>query len=203
MSKPGGFCYQRARRFFVGIAFVYLFVSNAIGLSFDSLRGLTPVELRPEYHAIHRRFEYQFDEIALQKYNVFIEEGKVYAADSKSGEVRLFSSYVNTPSIYVVTQDGQFRISAFSQKNKFTHATLGGGRPILAAGEIFLKDGRILAINFESGHYKPPYANLPRFIEILRVDGVSLSEDADTEKSMRRVVDSSSVCGRAFSSQML
>lgn len=74
--------------------------------------------------------------------------------------------------IWVVRPDGTF-ILAFPSHviGAFQHSYLNGGRRVVCAGEVAIKDGRIIAINRRSGHYKPDAPHLNAAIDMLRSQG--------------------------------
>jgi len=51
------------------------------------------------------------------------------------------------------------------------HHDLAGNAPVLAAGEIFFSDGRLLSINNRSGHYRPPPECLRVVLSLLQSKG--------------------------------
>ena len=66
------------------------------------------------------------------------------------------------------------------------HSSFLSGQPVLFAGELAVKEGRILEISMRSGHYQPQEANLLNFLTILKnnkvpLEGVSLRNARDEE----------------------
>ena len=53
----------------------------------------------------------------------------------------------------------------------FHHHDLAGNAPVVAAGEIFFSDGRLLSINNRSGHYRPPPECLKIVLSLLQSKG--------------------------------
>ena len=51
------------------------------------------------------------------------------------------------------------------------HHDLAGNAPVIAAGEMFFSDGRLLSINNRSGHYRPPPECLQIVMSLLRSRG--------------------------------
>ena len=51
------------------------------------------------------------------------------------------------------------------------HHDLAGNAPVVAAGEIFFSDGRLLSINNRSGHYRPPPECLRIVLSLLQSKG--------------------------------
>ena len=54
------------------------------------------------------------------------------------------------------------------------HHDLAGNAPVVAAGEMFFTDGRLLSINNRSGHYRPPPKSLRIVLSLLRSRGAHI-----------------------------
>jgi len=54
------------------------------------------------------------------------------------------------------------------------HHDLAGNAPVVAAGEMFFTDGRLLSINNRSGHYRPPPKCLRIVLSLLRSKGAHI-----------------------------
>lgn len=66
--------------------------------------------------------------------------------------------------IYVITDQGEviisrrehyIRIDSDGDSLQITHADLAGGKPVIGAGIVVIKDGKIDSLNEDSGHYRP------------------------------------------------
>ena len=55
------------------------------------------------------------------------------------------------------------------------HHDLAGNAPVVAAGEMFFSDGRLLSINNRSGHYRPPPECLRIVLSLFRSKGVQIA----------------------------
>jgi len=66
--------------------------------------------------------------------------------------------------LYVVTEDGTLVVGR-SRSGEQGHIDLAGGRPVLAAGEVSLFQGRIKFIDNRSGHYQPSGVSAQRAAE--------------------------------------
>ena len=71
--------------------------------------------------------------------------------------------------MFVALASGALYISA-NDRVEFHHE-LAGNAPVVAAGEMFLSDGRLHAINNRSGHYRPPPECLRVVVSLLRTEG--------------------------------
>lgn len=57
------------------------------------------------------------------------------------------------PYIYVIGPDGKMYVG-IRDNGHFNHSSFLGGRPVICAGELTIKDGKIETITDTSGHYK-------------------------------------------------
>ncbi len=143
------------------------------------------------------------------KYQVEIHNGFIYFPSSvpsglESSQPRLFSSYTNTPAIYVITKDGRLLISQFSRHEHFVHASLVAGEEVLAAGEVVVVDGKITALNLESGHYRPGYERFAFVREFLNRKGIDTSHIRMSPTAVTEALPAGQMsCIRSLSSQML
>ncbi|GLD96656.1 hypothetical protein PINS_up005339 [Pythium insidiosum] len=75
--------------------------------------------------------------------------------------------------IFVLTRDARLYV-ARKRKGHFHHSSFLAGAPIAAAGKIYVRDGRIRAIEPHSGHFKPTLENLSFLREVLACHGYDL-----------------------------
>lgn len=75
--------------------------------------------------------------------------------------------------IYALSPEGTLILGSPSFRvGVFHHSYLHLGRRVICAGEMAIQDGRIIAMNRRSGHYKPEAEHLEAAIDILRSKGV-------------------------------
>jgi hypothetical protein len=77
-------------------------------------------------------------------------------------------------AIFVMDEEGQIFISKTQKYGKLHHSSLLAGRPAAMAGEIEIKDGKIISFNNQSGHYKPGPQQVENFQRRLKELGVDL-----------------------------
>jgi len=83
---------------------------------------------------------------------------------------------------YTLNANGE--LSVFSHLNgvrntkgvKLAHSSMNAGAPVLAAGEMEIRKGKIVRINTFSGHYEPSLYSIARFLNYLNVRSVDLSK---------------------------
>jgi hypothetical protein len=74
--------------------------------------------------------------------------------------------------IFVVDEKGRLYFSTSEDRLHFHHSSFVAGRPVVFAGEMTLKDGRLLEVDKESGHYRPPLRAFKVLIEMFAHVGV-------------------------------
>lgn len=78
---------------------------------------------------------------------------------------------------FVMHEDG--RIHLFSHrmgKDNLYHSSMTSGEPVIAAGELIIKDGKLSVVNTLSGHYAPSLLATRRFLNTLRSKAVDISQ---------------------------
>jgi len=73
--------------------------------------------------------------------------------------------------------DGVFRLFLWpeSERRRYHHSTLSAGQEVWMAGEMIVRDGRLLFLSNKSGHYEPPKESLFVFERWLRSRGADFS----------------------------
>ncbi|CAI2173110.1 6063_t:CDS:2 [Funneliformis geosporum] len=77
--------------------------------------------------------------------------------------------------IYVTDCDGNFYVGQ-KTKGHFHHSSFLAGGAICAAGGIKVRDGKLIEINPNSGHYKPAQHHFKALIERLTKEGVYIDD---------------------------
>ena len=118
------------------------------------------------------------DEEARRAYMLSIRDGRLIDAkgqpfDTSKG-ASLFSDG-DGRAIFVMDEQGRIFASNSHSRGQFHHSSFLSGRPVASAGELVVRDGRILEITRRSGHYTPTEAQLNQFVERVRSSGVDLS----------------------------
>jgi hypothetical protein len=76
-------------------------------------------------------------------------------------------------AIYVIDMKGEIYVALKPSDGYIHHSTLTGGRPVLAAGQIVLREGKVEVIDLASGHYRPNPCALNEVDKVLRARGVA------------------------------
>lgn len=76
--------------------------------------------------------------------------------------------------MYVLDHLGHLYVQ-IKNRGKTNHTSLSNGKAVLAAGSLQVKDGKIIAIDTFSGHYKPTELHLANFLTYLKKLHVKLN----------------------------
>ena len=125
-----------------------------LGTASATAQGFDPLPMRREYEGENLRKAspvYYYPESGRAEIQTVIQGGLIFDAKGQK-----LTSYLNQSSLYVITPEGELFISRASIHGLIHHSSLSGGRPLLAAGQIVVKDGVVVAIDLQSGHYQFP-----------------------------------------------
>lgn len=116
------------------------------------------------------------------EYNIQIHEGLF----KQSGDVFDSSHYIahKKPGYVAFTFNTNGELSVFnhlggrkdSQGRRLAHSSMNAGSPILATGEMEIKQGKLVSINTFSGRYEPSLYSLTLFLEYLSDRDIDISE---------------------------
>jgi len=79
-------------------------------------------------------------------------------------------------AIFVIDSQGRMYASTENQVGVFHHTSLTGGEPVASAGHVVVRDGVLLHMNNFSGHYQPDTTMLKQGMDLLKGQGLDLSE---------------------------
>lgn len=118
-----------------------------------------------------------------EKYRLVIdnETGELKILSDEDWQTRLFDTkdYRTNHSgqgwcIFVISSEGNLYVGSHDDEKGFAHSMFTGGQPVKAAGELFVKDGILLAVTPKSGHYKPTSEDLIKGLKRLQEQGLNL-----------------------------
>lgn len=107
----------------------------------------------------------------------FFKAGKLYDTSSEIAHGK--------PEYVAFTLNANGELSAFRhlgvmrdpRNGRFlAHSSMNEGSPVLAAGEMKIKNGKLISLNTFSGHYRPSLFSVARFLEYLGDRGVDISK---------------------------
>jgi hypothetical protein len=149
----------------------------------DSLRGYFDYRSsEKEIHPITQVLVHKTDIDKLKIKYVSDEERKTYAVQFRTnleGETLLYSSE-GTPIVgtfaYVIGPDKTI-YAAPHKPNQFHHSSFLRGTAVIGAGKFTTdSNGKILALDNNSGHYRPSRANFEDTLRIFKENGVDLDK---------------------------
>lgn len=77
-------------------------------------------------------------------------------------------------AIFVMDAYGRFYSSKRHIVGRFHHSSLGQGKPVAGAGELEVRDGRLIALTDHSSHYCPARRYTEQVLSELRERGVDV-----------------------------
>ena len=79
-------------------------------------------------------------------------------------------------ALFIMDPHGNFYVSLRRVVSRIHHSTLSGGGPVAAAGELRVRNGRLMAVTDRSGHYPPDADSNRVIVSELRERGVNTTE---------------------------
>ena len=127
----------------------------------------------------------------LKKYRVLIKNGKFYSVDGKLITTtehsinpyyfknQKFITAVNFKKepIFIIDVN-QHVFLTYSDENN-AHVTLSHYLPLIGSGKLYLRNGEVKKISFESGHYLPKMEHFIQTIRFFEDNGVHLDNNVD------------------------
>lgn len=135
---------------------------------------LKPIPMRKEYIGEHLRKPqgvHYYSESSLEKFRVYFENGLLVDA---SGEP--ITSYSNLGSIYVIDPNDALYLSRYSKQGLIHHSSLSRGLSMLSAGQLIVMNGRLRAIDLQSGHYRHPSDYFEFLEHYFRTRGIPMKQ---------------------------
>ena len=117
----------------------------------------------------------------LDKHKVTIKEGKLYYSKNNliSTQIDKSNDFPSKgPSFYkehIFIIDGKAQVYLCYSNREIAHPSLSHYRPIIGSGKIFLEEGIIKRISFDSGHYLPNGNHCVQNIKLLQSKGVQFN----------------------------
>lgn len=124
------------------------------------------------YLTPRQRAKYEID----IHHGLFTHRGKPYDSSNLSAHEK--TSYV------AFTLNANAELSIFEHLGgarddlgqTILHSSMNAGAPVLAAGEMEIRQGKLISINTYSGHYRPSLYSVARFLEYLCDRNVDISQ---------------------------
>ena len=109
------------------------------------------------------------------KHRVNIRNGS-FVKDGRNFDTSLMSAKKESGiAAYTLNANGELSIFSHSSDRIF-HSSMNAGAPVIAAGEIMIKDGALIKITTGSGHYQPSLFNVYRALEYFSLHGIDIDQ---------------------------
>jgi hypothetical protein len=116
------------------------------------------------------------DEEMRESYRITIHEGVVYDADGLPFDTRdgvsAFGAGSGGRAIYVMDEHGNLYASLEHEYRRFHHSSFFHGGDVAAAGEMMVRDGKIMELTDRSGHYMPGRSQTQQVLDQLESQGI-------------------------------
>lgn len=110
----------------------------------------------------------------LDKYKIKIKSGRIHTVNSSIGMQIVNESTEDREYLFIINLNDELLICEAKSGNR--HVSISGGRPVLAAGNLWIKDGMLTKIFFRSGHYLPTLKNYKFTYRFLQDLGVNMTQ---------------------------
>ncbi|TAL58699.1 MAG: hypothetical protein EPN84_12485 [Legionella sp.] len=114
------------------------------------------------------------------KFRVHIFRGQFYQ-NGKLFNTESMTSHPNGYASFTLNANGELSVfNHFRHKrinnDYFAHSSMNAGSPLVSAGELHIKDGKLLMMSTGSGHYRPTLLSIYRTLQYFSQKGIDVSE---------------------------
>ena len=111
------------------------------------------------------------NESELNKVVVFVKNGLLYQMNGQRLEL---IDYCDQEEEYIFNIDLKGQLFLIQATKNIHHVSLSHGKPVLGCGNMIVKDGKIVNIELESGHYLPTVEHGVQTLHIFQKLGIAL-----------------------------
>jgi len=152
------------------------------------VRKIDPLDLNDDYYGEEVGKSMAFSKSKVKYMNAEERKGYLLKAQnglfldprgkafSTTGARSLHSSRASNRAMFVVDMQGNMYASNMQIPGKLHHSSFVAGEPVLMAGEIEIKNGKVIYFSRRSGHYEPTTEHSKMFLEYLKTQGFDVSE---------------------------
>jgi hypothetical protein len=79
-------------------------------------------------------------------------------------------------AIIVLDDQDNLYFSLDKVEYQFHHSSLAAGNPVKFAGDVYVKNGKLIKFTNNSGHYKPSVKHVHQFMQYLETNGVDVTQ---------------------------
>jgi len=169
---------------------------NVLPRELDLMFGRELSELGFKFDFEHGKARY-LQRKELDKHRIWFRDGRAYrwaTPPAHAARIPVNSKEMHNPEAFVVkpgqrpnadyaafilTMDrrlymGRHEPGTPNKFDGFYHSSYIAGQTVMAAGSMLIRDGRILRIRSDSGHYKPVDTNMLQLLQTLKMVGVPI-----------------------------
>ncbi|HJR74318.1 MAG TPA: hypothetical protein VJ806_11840 [Luteimonas sp.] len=112
----------------------------------------------------------------LAQHRLTIVDGRISQADGTPFDTRDARTHWSGQgrAIFVMNAYGDIFASKTHIVGRFHHSSLGQGKPVAGAGELEVRDGKLVALTDSSSHYCPPRRYTEQVLHELQARGVDV-----------------------------
>lgn len=126
------------------------------------------------------KYEVAFHEpLVRAAHRIHIHKGKFYKGQELFSTDDYYAHGKMTYAAFTLNANGElsvFNHEGTAKKDMTTHSTMNAGSPVVAAGELVIKDGKLITINTYSGHYQPSLFSIYRTLNYFAEKGVAIAD---------------------------
>lgn len=128
---------------------------------------------------------YIFTDTELMKLKAKVKDGKILTANNQSISTTFCLSNVYTMNTrgpvflreHIFIIDRKLNLYLTYSSPEHAHVSMSRYEPLIGAGKITIRNGKIETISFDSGHYLPDIDHVRQSIQVLLSMGVKLSSE--------------------------
>ena len=143
-------------------------------------------------HETGRKTEF-FDAEQRDMFRVLVRDGKFVTPEGEKFDTSDTVSHDKTGfAAFTLNVHGELSVFQHIDHDKtgIAHSSMNAGVPVFCAGEIQIKDGKLISLTEHSGHYRPSLYSIYKTLEYFRNQGVDISEAkvysfADPSKALK------------------
>jgi hypothetical protein len=136
---------------------------------FETLSEKEYFKLAAKYGSKNNALDMMYlDKLKRSEYLLTIDNGLLY--DAKGEKIN--SDYLEP---YAIDQYGNVFTMRFHSKWQINHSSFLAGKEVICAGCLGIRQGKLISIDNNSGHYKPQLEHLLRAIHVIEMQGADMT----------------------------
>lgn len=117
-----------------------------------------------------------FNQEKRDKYRVILSRGRFQSEGASFSTAKYYAHMKAGYGAFTLNAEGELSVfTHYGQKGDPFHSSMNAGSPVMAAGELKIDNGKLIAINTYSGHYRPHLLQLYHVLEYFADSGIDIS----------------------------